>query len=207
MDIITNDVAKESRAQALLVIAGVCFFAGRACLTEGLEPVGAALVSTLLLYRINRLENWQKAIITGAVMIIARSMWFFAGGSVVSVSRILFGGSVAAVSCILFETAAGVLTGKRVNASDELIQMSVSAVVMLMIIGAGLPWLNFPAALVIAVFAGYIGGISEGLTSSFASGMLLFMCEKDPMHIMWLLLFAAAAGVFKCSSRGAAGRR
>lgn len=203
MDIVTCE--KSSRLQTIIVIGGVCFFVGRACLVDGMAPIGAALLITLLMYNLKRLESWQKAIIAGSIVITAQSVWYILNESVCSISDILLNGILTAVFCGIFEILSGMWKRERIPAADDMIMLSVSAVIMLMIIGAGIPWLLFPAAIVLAVFSGYIGGIAEGLVSSFASGMLLFLCEEDPVHILWLLLFAVTAGFFKNSSRWLAG--
>lgn len=208
MEAITKNPAskeKDNRLQTIIIMGGVCFFVGRACFTDGMAPVGASLLLTLLMYNIKRLESWQKGLITGSVVITVQSVWYVMDGSVCSVSDILLNGSLAAVFCGIFEVLSSMWSRKKINVSDDMLLLSVSAVLMLMIIGAGVPWILFPAGIVLAVFSGYIGGIAEGLISSFASGMLLFICEEDPVHILWLLLFAATAGVFKNSSRWLAG--
>lgn len=208
MDFITKkSVSKEneSRLQTILVMGGVCFFVGRACFADGMAPVGAALLMTLLMYNVERLGSWHKAIIAGAVMIIAQSVWYIADESICSISEIAINGGLTAVFCGIFEILSGLWGKKKANVRDDMILLSVSAVAMLMVIGIGAPWLLFPAAIILAVFSGYIGGIAEGLISGFASGMLLFICQEDPMQILWLLLFAVIAGFFKNSSRWLAG--
>lgn len=196
---------KENRLQTILVMGGVCFFVGRACFVDGMAPVGVALLMTLIMYNVRRLGSWHKVIIAGSVMITVQSVWYVLSESVCSISEIIISGCLTAIFCGIFEIISGLWSRKKIYARDDMVLLSVSAVSMLMIIGIGAPWLIFPAAIVFAVFSGYIGGIAEGLISGFASGMLLYICEEDPMQILWLLLFAAIAGFFKNSSRWLAG--
>lgn len=208
MDFITEKSVskeKENRLQTILVMGGVCFFVGRACFADGMAPVGAALLMTLVMYNTDRLGSWHKAIIAGAVMITLQSVWYVASESVCSISEILINGALTSVFCGIFEILSCLWGRKKMNIRDDMLLLSVSAVAMLMVVGIGAPWLLFPAAIVLAVFSGYIGGIAEGLISGFASGMLLYICEQDPMQILRLLLFAVIAGFFKNSSRWLAG--
>lgn len=204
MDFITKN-KNDGRLQTIAILGGVCFFIGRACFMDGMAPVGAALLLTLAMYGASRIETWQKALITGSIVITVQSIWFIADESVCSISEVLLNGALAAVFCGIFEVLVCMWCHKKMPVSDDMVQLSVSAVIMLMVIGAGSPWLLLPAGLLIVVISGYIGGIAEGLISSFASGMLLYICEQDPVQILWMLLFAVTAGVFKNSSRWLAG--
>lgn len=206
MDIITKH--KENRLQTVIIIGGVCFFVGRACFVPGLAPVGAALLLTLIMYNAGRLETWQKVLIAGAFVIIVQSIVFIAVGkqdAIKSISEILQNGCLASVFCGIFEIVIGLWSGKKVNADDDLVVLSVSAVIMLMIIGVGAQWLLFPMAAVLVVFCSYVSGISPGLTCGFAAGMLIYICEESTMQVIWLLLIAIASGLFKGSSRLPAG--
>ena len=198
---VSKTTGKQSRLQTMMIVAGVCFFAGRACLTDGLEPVGAALISTLLLHSTGKLESWQKALITGAAVIIVQSVWFLMSESVCSISAIITGGGLAAVFCGIFEVFAGLLGGRKVRAGDDLILISVSAVAALVVIGTGLPWLILPALITIAVAGGYTGGISEGLICGFTTGFLLYITGGDPAQMLIVPAFAVISGLFKGSSR------
>lgn len=205
MDTAVRTNEKHSRLQTALVLAGVCFFTGRACLTDGLEPVGAALIGTLLLYNAEKTESWQKALITASAVIIVQSVWFLTTGNVCSISEIILGGGLAAVSCCIFEVFAAQISGRDIHAADDLVLASVSAVTALMIIGTGLPWLFLPALITTAVFGGYLGGIAEGLVCGFVSGTLLLISGGDTVQLLEILVFAALAGLFKGSSRLLAG--
>ncbi|MBP3384930.1 MAG: SpoIIE family protein phosphatase [Firmicutes bacterium] len=198
---VSKATGKPHRFQTIIVMAGICFFAGRACLTDGLEPVGAALIGTLLLYSAEKLECWQKAAIIGSAVIIVQSVWFLMTENVCSISEIIKGGGFAAVFCGIFEVFAGLLGGRKIRAGDDLVLLSLSAVAALVIIGTGLPWLILPALIAISVAGGYAGGVSDGLVCGFASGILLQISGGDPSQILTLSAFAAFSGLFRGSSR------
>ena len=195
----------ESKLQTIAIIGGVCFFVGRACFVEGMAPVGAALILTLIMQGIVRLEDWQKAIISGSVVVTIQSVWYIVDESVCSISEVLLNGALAAVFCSIFQVMSGMWGRRKLPVSDDMIILSVSAMIMLMVIGAGIPWLLLPAGILMVVISGYTGGIAEGLISSFASGTLLYICGQNPVQIMWIMLFSVIAGVFRNSSRWLSG--
>lgn len=202
---ISANQKKEYRLRTVAVLGGVCFFIGRACFTEGLAPAGAALFATLLMYNVTLLKRGQKAIIAGCIVITAQSVFYIFNESDSSISQLLISGSLTAIFCILFELLLETWKKCNVDAGNDQILVALSVVTMLIMIGIGIPWLLLPAAAVLAAFSGYLLGIAEGVLVSFASGMLLFLCEQAPLQILWLLLTAATAGFFKDTSRSVAG--
>lgn len=202
---VSTNQKKEYRLRTVAVLGGVCFFIGRACFTEGLAPAGAALLVTLLMYNVTLLKKEQKAVIAGCIVITAQSVFNIFNESDSSISQLLISGSLTAMFCILFELLLENWKKSSVDAGSDQILVALSVVVMLMIIGIGVPWLLLPAAAVLAAFSGYLLGLAEGVLVSFASGMLLFLCGQAPSQILWLLLTAATAGFFKETGRSVAG--
>lgn len=202
---ISANQKKDYRLRTIAVLGGVCFFVGRACLSSELAPAGAALLATLFLYNVQLLKSGQKAVIAGCIVITAQSVFCIFNESDSSISQLLINGGMTAIFCILYETLIGLWRNDNANVEYDRVVMTVSAVITLMIIGVGVPWLILPITAVVVSFSGYLLGIAEGVLVAFASGMLLLVYGQAPLQILWLLLIAAAAGFFRETGRVAAG--
>lgn len=141
-------------------------------------------------------ELWHKAVISGAVTIIARSIYFIAAGLTyrISLGELLLEGLFVAVLCCVFHIFFGLVkgTGPTDNIGKGL--FALSAVGMLLVAGSGFTWLLLPGAMIITLFLGYLLGVMEGLLAGFTSGVFMLLCGGAPGAILVLAIGGAVAG-------------
>lgn len=151
-------------------------------------------------------QAWHKAVIAGASVIIARSVYFIAAGFSyrISAEDLVVEGFLTAALCGIFQTLHQLSEKKEPQGGASAGVLAASAAVMIIIAGTGFSWLLLPAAMITVLFTGYLLGTEEGILAAIASGMTMLFCGQSPSVILVLTLGGIVAGLSKGQNKIAA---
>lgn len=153
-----------------------------------------------------RFAGWHKALIAGSISIIAQSVYYIAAGFTyrISVKELVLEGCLTALLCGIFQIAMNLKMEREPHSSIAKSLLTLSAGIMLIASGTGLPWLLLPAAMTATLFTGYLLGTMEGLLTAFASGAVILFCGEAPAVIFVLALGGIVAGLSRGQNKAAA---
>ncbi|MEG2323336.1 MAG: SpoIIE family protein phosphatase [Anaerovoracaceae bacterium] len=165
----------------------------------------AALVAALAFLCAGRVNFtlWHKCVITGAISVIASSI-YYVGSNIAyktSAAELILEGAIVAVLCAMIQVVINLAEDENPGHSTGSAIVSTTAAVLLVVSGTGFLWLVLPAACLLVFLLGYTAGIMEGLVAGFVAGWTIFICGGDISAIILLSGGGLIAGYSKGQNR------